>query len=69
MVICRCNTSCVFGLATTAAAGKVQRGLTPLWLAQPQNLDVRVGLYAHSTVQESVLVCGGEKEKRVRVSE
>ena len=65
MVICRCNTSCAFGLATTAAAGagKVQRSLTPLWLAQPQHFDVRVSLYAHSTVQESVLVCEGEKER------
>jgi hypothetical protein len=61
--------------ATTAGAGKVQHGLTPtpLWLAQPQHLDVGVDLYAHSTIiLESMLsVCGRERErtcKRVMVT-
>ena len=63
----------ILWLATTTAAAagarKVQCGLTPLWLAQPQHLDVGVDPYAHSTVREYGSVCGRERERCVCVWE
>ena len=42
--------ACVIGLTAAAAAGKIQRGLTSLWFAQPEHLYIGICPYAHRTV-------------------